>query len=232
MYTAFTQTLQFSTEQKKVSVWDADNKENINPNRMSCSKTQQTAIFQTLEDNGNSVQTLAYAAGHPFRQSSQKQPSRSAAMSSLNKISLLRTSNQPQTSHMKSSGTQSLFPDQDIFPPFDYRKCVRCGLNDILSPKFCKYQTLSAQTDMNNMVSLTNKDRVSETHSYKNKEDDSKEQNSMLFFKKLGGERPEPTKEMATQTVIGLSEARSMRKGNLVDYKHIDKALLSPKDYK
>ncbi len=228
--TAALHALHFSTDHKKTSAWDPDNKENLHPNRQSTAKAPHATIFQTLEDTSQSVQTLPIVPSQPARHPTQKPPGRPAALSSLNKIGLLRASTLSHTSHLKSVASQAMFPDQDLFPPFDYRKCLRCGLNDILAPGFCKYQTLSAQTDANNMVSLTNKDRVSDSHSYKHREELARDPSAMLLFKKTAQDPPEPTKEAATQTVVGLAEARTMRKGHLVDYRHIDKALLSPKD--
>ena len=107
-------------------------------------------------------------------------------------------------------------------------------MNDIISPGFCKYQTQCAFTDTNNMVSIKNRDRISEQHSFKHKEEEAyqNDRTSVVCYKKsIERYTDVQMKDISIQTVIGLSEARSMRKGKLVEYRHVDRVLISPKDH-
>mgnify|MGYP000901973738 FL=1 len=43
---------------------------------------------------------------------------------------------------------QTEFQDDDILPPFDHRVCLRCKLNDLTSPNYCRYQCIENVNDL------------------------------------------------------------------------------------
>lgn len=147
---------------------------------------------------------------------------------------------QTTTAHftqMKSKHCSVSFAgDEDIFPSLDFRKCTRCGKNDALSPGFCVYQTTCAETDSVGMIVLKHKDRVAQTHAYcKEKEESASSEgqgDSLCIKKENRVNKQTQQRDVCVQTVIGLSEIRSMSKGRITEYKQVDPVFLSPKEFR
>ncbi|CAD8046005.1 unnamed protein product [Paramecium sonneborni] len=59
--------------------------------------------------------------------------------------------------------------NEDIFPPFDHRICLRCKKNDMISPNFCKFKEVNQFTDLSNSqgsASRLKSSRVLKEHIY------------------------------------------------------------------
>lgn len=142
------------------------------------------------------------------------------------------------TMQLRSTGVQAIFSDEEIFPPLDYRRCTRCGKNDAISPGVCQYKSRCvSHADGPNMISLKSRDRVEYSHSYKSEESDDKPTsgNMVLFksrpVKSFAYRSTAGMQDQGSQTIVGIAEVRSMNRGPLRDYRHIDKILLSPKEH-
>lgn len=62
---------------------------------------------------------------------------------------------------------QTEYTDDSIFPPFDYRICLRCKHNDLSSPEYCKYANIQNLDDLSfhsNKSQITYK--ISKIHIY------------------------------------------------------------------
>ncbi|CAD8047030.1 unnamed protein product [Paramecium primaurelia] len=59
--------------------------------------------------------------------------------------------------------------NEDIFPPFDHRICLRCKKNDMIAPNFCKFKEVNQFTDLSNSQGSANRlksSRVLKEHIY------------------------------------------------------------------
>ncbi|CAD8047173.1 unnamed protein product [Paramecium sonneborni] len=59
--------------------------------------------------------------------------------------------------------------NEDIFPPFDHRICLRCKKNDMIAPNFCKFKEVNQFTDLSNSqgsASRLKSSRVLKEHIY------------------------------------------------------------------
>lgn len=143
-----------------------------------------------------------------------------------------------QVTQMKSKHCAAAFADDaDVFPALDFRKCTRCSKNDALSPGFCVYMTTCADTDSAGMVVLRQRERVVPTHAYPSKQDSPDEENNnngdFVCIKKERQGGPAPlTKECGSQTVIGVAEVRTMKKGKLAEYKQVDPVFVGPAEFR
>jgi hypothetical protein len=141
---------------------------------------------------------------------------------------------------MKSIAVQSDFRDQEIFPALDYRKCVRCGKNDVSSPGLCRYLSTSAESDLSGasqgpaLYKLKSKERVAKEHVYP--VDTTKYENSLegalLCVRKDKGQTL-PSRNASAQTIVGLVEISQMKGGREIEvYRHVDPIFLSPRDHR
>lgn len=108
---------------------------------------------------------------------------------------------------LKCLGIQTEPYDEDIFPPFDHRVCLRCKKNDMLSPNYCRFNNIQSIKDISSFSLNTktsfkvyNKHRYGVNIGFKtNERVSSVKRNSSEKGKKLV---KEPLKSTGINTII------------------------------
>ena len=137
---------------------------------------------------------------------------------------------------MVSQKLQTEFEDVDqVLHPIDYRRCIRCGLNDVLSPGVCKYIIKSAEATGNGFT-IQKKWFTSDRHFYNNSDDkeNTEEAEQLYLFKEPETRSFIEKRSLCTQTVLGLNDLGLMMKraglGKMKSFKIREKELESPKN--
>lgn len=144
-------------------------------------------------------------------------------------LDLSKNINQTTTIIMRDSLTQTEFEDQHILAPFDCRKCVRCGTNDLQS-NVCFYsiQCPSVYNGKKSSFCIMNKEKTSDYHVYPKGLGDLYYSDG-VFKKNIRNQEALKVHNRGCQTLIGVFDILFMKKSPLETYADIDNVLLTPK---
>lgn len=132
-------------------------------------------------------------------------------------------------------GVQTDFEDSDILHPIDYRKCIKCGKNDVLSPGKCVFRLRNTAQDENNNMVLVEQKRREAQHAYIDNNRSLYSSNSTQLFRLPTNEKDKSqANDFGGATIITIRELQKMKQRqdigrDLDDYSLKQKELLSPK---
>eukprot|EP01017_Pseudomicrothorax_dubius_P005466 TRINITY_DN1138_c0_g2_i2.p1 TRINITY_DN1138_c0_g2~~TRINITY_DN1138_c0_g2_i2.p1 ORF type:complete len:194 (-),score=24.56 TRINITY_DN1138_c0_g2_i2:89-670(-) len=112
--------------------------------------------LQCIREKSNSFEDQAISLQTFGENSSSERQTRLFANSQF--LSNCKESS-PLPIRQKQTAIQTENQDENVFPPFDHRVCLRCKLNDLKSPGFCKYSSIGKLNGSQEM-------RVHRTHIY------------------------------------------------------------------
>lgn len=217
-----------------MKTFDSEAKENVHPNRGDIGTKPFRTTFSPFEEAEEyqtakpSYQSTAESAKSKPAISSSHGSQNVSARPHINPAKTIKP-RPTQGQQLRSIAIQATFGDSDIFPPLDYRRCIRCGKNDAIAPGVCRYQErVVSHSDRSDMISLKNRDKISSSHAYKL--DPHASEGDLFIFKPHESSQKLSIRDSGVQTIVGLAEVRLMNRGPLRDFAYVDAVLLSPKD--
>lgn len=138
-----------------------------------------------------------------------------------------------------STKTQTQFGDEDLLHPIDYRKCLKCGKNDVISPNGCFYKIrkFASNRDVNSSLRVKAETISAKNHiySYNDDEKNRQDENEMVWIHPSKSNfNLDEMKDMSCQTIIHISDLEILKRKNgkkeLKDFFYIDKELISPRN--